>query len=129
MKRSEIKNCNGLTLLELMIVIGLMAVFAILTIPYGLDFYQARVTEESVRSVYSVLSRAQSHATTNKGDSSWGVKFFHEENRYVFFKGERYDSRDVVYDQIFEMADGISMDGVSEVVFRKNTGEPKIFTE
>ncbi len=129
MKQSEIKNCKGFTLLELMIVIALMVIFAVLTLPYGMNFYRSRTVEEESRTISNVLARAQSHAITGKEDSNWGVKFFHEQNEYIFFKGERYDERDVVYDQLFRSPSGIETEGIIEIVFEKNTGDPKIFLE
>ncbi len=123
------QRTNGFTLLELMIVISLMVSFAILTIPYTMSFYQSRAVEEQSRIMVNVLERAQSHAITAKEDSDWGVRFFHETNEYLFFKGERYDIRDSDYDQTFKTAQGVVTEGVIEIVFRKNTGEPKIFTE
>ncbi len=129
MKQEERKNCKGFTLLELMIVIGLMVIFAVLTLPYGMNFYRSRAVEEESRTISNVLARAQSHAITGKEDSNWGVRFFHDNSEYVFFKGERYDERDVVYDQIFRASSGILTEGVVEIVFEKNTGDPKIFSE
>jgi Tfp pilus assembly protein FimT len=129
MKQSEIKKYSGFTILELMIVIGLMVIFGVLTLPYGMNFYRSRSVEEQSRTMSNVLSRAQSHAITGKGDSSWGVKLFHDEGYYTFFKGESYDEREVTYDQVFKTESGTETEGISEIVFEKNTGNPKIQTE
>ncbi len=120
---------RGFTLLELMIVIGLMVLFAILTIPYGMDFYQSRLLEEETRTIANVISRAQSHALSGKEDSDWGVRFFHEEGKYIFFKGSRYSMRDSFFDQEFTMTRGSSTEGVAEVVFEIHTGDVKVFKD
>jgi len=130
-QRIKLKNNQGrkgFTLLELMLVIGLMVIFATLTIPYGMDFYRSRAVEEQTRTISNILSRAQSHAITGKEDSNWGVMFFHEQGEYVFFKGVRYSERDTVYDQTFKSSGGVSTEGITEIVFEKNTGDPKVYT-
>ncbi len=120
---------KGFTLLELMIVIGLMVIFAVLTIPYGIDFYQSRLLEEETRTISNVLARAQSHAVSGREDSDWGVRFFHEEGRYIFFKGSRFSMRDGLFDQEFTMSSGSSTEGAAEVVFEIHTGDVKVFSE
>ena len=124
-----INKQRGFTLIELMIVIGLIAIFTMMTLPYGMNFYRSRVVEEESRAISNVLARAQSHAVSGKEDSDWGIKFFHEENRYTLFKGNRYVSRDIVYDQTFNMPTGASTEGIIEIVFERHTGDPKVFNE
>lgn len=120
---------KGITLIEIMIVIALMVLFSTLTIPYGINFYRSKVVEEITMTISNVLARAQSHALTAKEDSSWGVKFFYNENKYVFFKGDRYSERDANYDHSFSYQSGVDAEGVAEIVFEKITGRPQIFLE
>ena len=129
MKQGEINNCSGFTLLEIMIVIGLMVIFAVLTIPYGMNFYQSRILEEETRAVSNILARAQSHAMAGKEDSDWGIRFYHNEAKYVLFKGSRYNQRDTAFDQEFVLPPGTETEGIVEVVFEIHTGNSNVFGE
>ena len=126
------KNKNngfGFTMIELMIVTGLMVFFGIITIPYGLNFYQSRIIEEESRIMFNILERAKSHAVSGKEDSNWGIRFYHDENKYVFFKGSSYENRALVYDRSFFLPSGMETEGFLEIVFEKHTGNPMVFTE
>ncbi len=117
---------EGFTLLELMIVIGLVVLLTVMTIPYGMDFYRSRILEEETKSVSVVVERARTNALTGKRDKDWGV-YFLEDDCYEIFSGdgERYEEggRDDIYDQRFCAPSGVEVDtDIEEIIFRRDGG-------
>ena len=119
----------GFTLMELLVVIGLIVLFAAMTTPYGINFYEEVSLEENADMLAQSLKKCQSRAIAGKEDSDWGVKISPDDQEcsscYVIFKGGSYDTRDENFDQVFTMTSEVSLDGVTEVVFEKGTGVPK----
>jgi prepilin-type N-terminal cleavage/methylation domain-containing protein len=128
-KREKVK---GFTLLELIIVLALLGLFLTLTIPFGMDFYRENVLQEQTSRLANNLKIAQSHAQSQKDNSSWGIKFEPTDqgctNCYVMFQGNSYSERNSTYDKVFNITSGVTMEGVIEIVFEKVTGDPQIIT-
>ena len=120
MKRKE---KQGFTLVEVLVVVALITLFLFMTVPFTMDFYRDQVLEGQTSSLANNLKVAQSHARSGKNDSSWGIKFF--EDNYILFMGDSYDEegRDDTYDKTFKITSGIEVEGVSEIVFEKDTGK------
>jgi prepilin-type N-terminal cleavage/methylation domain-containing protein len=120
------RNTRGFTLIELLIVLALTGLFLALTVPYGMNFYRQRILDEETSKLMNNLKIAQSHSIAGKGNSSWGVVLF--EDCYILFMGDYYedDGRNEDYDKTFNLSPGITIDGFSEIVFEKNTGEPNV---
>ena len=119
--------------MEILIVISLMVIFTALTVPFGVSFYRRQILGEQTATLANNLKVAQSHAQTAKNDSSWGIKFYPEDqectNCYILFQGVSYNLRseaDKVFDKVFTISSGVLLEGVSEIVFEKGTGEPSI---
>ncbi len=123
-KTKNLKSSFGFTLIEIIIVVSLIALFVFLVTPFGLDFYREQVLEESTISIADKLKLAQSRALSEKNNSSWGVRFIHEEGKYVLFQGDSYDQRDSDYDQEFTLPSGMTIEGINEIVYEKGTGDP-----
>ncbi len=107
-----------------MIVIALLAIFTILTLPYSMNFFKARVLDEEIRAVSLILKRAQAYAISGKDDSDWGVNIFQEEGRYEIFKGNICGAGEVY--QSFNVSPGIEIESIDCVIFERNTGNPQI---
>ncbi len=118
---------KGFTFLELMIVIALLAIFTVITLPYGVGFFQSRLLDEEIDAVTNILQRAQSNAISGKDDSDWGVNFFQEEGRYEIFKGSDCNSGQV--HQVFQVSSATQMEGIDCVIFERNTGDPQIIAD
>ncbi len=118
-------NSRGFTLLELMIVIGLIVIFVALTIPYGMRFYDSRVLQGETTSVFNVLERARVHAVSGKEDSDWGIDFS-SHGEYHLLKGSNCDTGEIF--QTFPITSGVEIDtDIACIIFEKNTGKPKIY--
>ena len=118
----SIANGRGVSLLELMIVIGISALLVAVSLPLAINFYKTRQLDVHHQGIVQALRRAQSKATAIEDDSSFGVYLTSEQ--YVLFKGNSYDSRDFAYDEDFNLPDNLVITGLSEIVFSKLEGIP-----
>jgi len=114
---------NSFTLIELLIVIGIIAILASFSFLFGLDFYKSQQLESQTQTILQTLRRAQSKAMSVELDSSFGV-YFTDQN-YILFKGNSYAERDPQCDEVFDLPEIINVSGLSEVVFLKFEGLPK----
>ncbi|MBN1617772.1 type II secretion system protein [Candidatus Dojkabacteria bacterium] len=115
---------NGFTLIEILLVISLMGIiFIIIT---GVDRSAIIRNDLIVASdmVASSIRRAQSLSQAMQQDSQWGVRIVN--NQIIVFKGDSYDTRDSIYDDVYEVPSSISISGLDEIIFAKLTGDPDI---
>lgn len=115
---------KSFTLIELLIVIALVVSIMALAVPFGVEFLQKQRIEEETATLANNLKAAQARATAGKNDSSWGIKFFEDEDYYVLFAGESYETRISKYDEAFQLSSGTNITGADEIVFEKITGQP-----
>jgi len=118
---------KGLTLFEILIVIGIIAILLSLTLPLGLDFYRSQQLETQSQGVIQALRRAQLKAMSVESDSAFGVHL--TDDNYTLFKlskGEIYATRDANFDEVFDLPMIITVSGLNEVVFSKLEGKPNI---
>ena len=113
---------EGFTVVEIMLVLGLVAVLASVLTPITLNFYRSEQLDAHTGAVVQALRRAQIQSMNLEDDSSFGVRF--DFGEYVLFKGVSYLKREQDYDEIFKLPQGFSLDGLSEVVFSKIRGIP-----
>lgn len=116
------KKVKGFTLVELLLVIGLMLIIGVFMFPLGISFYRSQMANEAVEGIQSALRQAQTFAITGKHDSSFGVKFFADS--YLLFEGESYASRNTTEDELFSIGARIEDVGPDEVVFELFSGLP-----
>jgi len=114
---------KGFTLIEILITIFLIVILASFIVSVGLNFYKSQQLEVYSQAVLQTLRRAQSKTVSVELDSSFGV--YLTNNNYTLFKGNSYDTRDVQYDEVFDLPEIIKVSGLSEVVFLKTEGLPK----
>ena len=115
-------DSGGLTLVELLIVIGILVLLIITSTPMAINFYKTRTMDVSLNSIVQTLRRAQLKAMSLEGDSSFGVYLTSE--KWVLFKGNSYLVRDVAYDEVFDLPKNLQLSGLSEIVFSKLRGAP-----
>jgi len=115
---------RGLTLLEILLVVGIVAILVSLTLPLGLDFYRSQQLETQSQGVIQALRRAQLKAISVESDSSFGV--YLTDDNYTLFKGSSYLTRDADFDEVFDLPMIITVSGLQEIVFSKLEGKPNI---
>jgi prepilin-type N-terminal cleavage/methylation domain-containing protein len=113
----------GFTLLEILLVIGIISILLVFIVPLSLDFYKSQQFEIQTQSVIQTLRRAQSKAMAMEQDTSFGLHI--TDQNYTLFKGNSYATRDTQYDEIFDFSEIINIGGLNEIVFLKSEGVPK----
>jgi prepilin-type N-terminal cleavage/methylation domain-containing protein len=114
---------KGFTLLEILLVIGIISILLVFIVPVSLDFYKNQQLEVQTQSIIQTLRRAQSKAMAVELDSAFG--FYITSQNYTLFRGNSYATRDAQYDEVFELPEIISIGGLTEIVFLKSDGLPK----
>lgn len=118
---------KGFTLLETLLVILIIVFLAALIFPLGLDFYKNQQLQTHSQQILQTLRRAQSKAMAGEQDSSFGVYFDNDNNKYILFKGNSYPTRDSQYDEVFDLPAIIAISGLPdppEIIFSKLEGKP-----
>ncbi len=117
---SVMRTRSAFTLLELLLVIGILSVIAALNLPLYYRF-QIRSDLDLVNSqAVQGLARARLLSQTGQRDSAWG---FYVPNG-TLYKGQSYATRDANFDERYPMPSTISVSGLLDVAYTKITGIP-----
>lgn len=118
--KSAKKLTLGFSLLEVIVVIGIVGLLATISTSVYSSFKAHENIEIATTSVVEAIRYAQSNSQAGKGDSSWGVEII--PTSVIIFKGTSYSSRDVSADQSLDFSSGVVASGLSEIIFSKITG-------
>jgi prepilin-type N-terminal cleavage/methylation domain-containing protein len=113
---------KGFTLIEVLLSIAIIGIMTAISIPVFYNYQIKNDTYLAVSTIVQSLRRAQILTQAVEVDAAWGVKV--QQGGIVLFKGTTYSSRDVSFDEVFDMSTTIIPSGLSEVVFNKMTGLP-----
>ena len=120
---------EGFTLLELLVVLGILIILMAIALPNLRAFQQNYDLENSMGGIVSSLRLAQGQTVASEGESQYGVYFntSADPQEYIIFKGESYALRDVSSDVIHKLLkpvviSTIDLWGNNEVVFERLTG-------
>ena len=120
-KKAVSLTSSGFSLMELIIVIGILSLFLAVS-SSGFSIFKSHSNLEiTTNGVVEAIRLAESSAQSGKGDSKWGVEIL--SNQVVIFKGDTYASRNASFDEFFNFPGGISASGLAEIVFEKITGK------
>ena len=111
---------RAFTLLELLFVVAIIVFLVLLIIPLGLNFYKSQQLDTHTRQIIQTLRRAQLSAMSVEEDSSFGVYLTND--NYTLFRGSSYVTREIQYDEVFDLPQIVNISGFSEVVFSKLDG-------
>lgn len=129
-------NQTGLTITELMVVIGIMVILLVATLPiYGRLQASVRLNESGAQLVQA-LRLARERSVTGYNNAHHGV--YLETNsaaadRYIIFQGNDYASRAASYDRIVELPNGLNFSFVgltllngddAQINFSSGLGQP-----
>jgi len=109
------KEQKGFTLIEVMLVVAMIAMLASMTIPISFGSLKKQSVEEESSKLLGILRQTQAKSMEGRDDSLWGVYFTPES--YTVFKGNSYEEREPVYDEVFELFSDINVAGAPEIVF------------
>lgn len=118
------KKRTGLTLIELLVALSLLALIFGWGLLSSIGFYR-RVTLQGERdNILSLLRRARAKAVDNIAESHHGLSV--GSATYTLFRGDSYAARAASYDENFPRSGAVALSGLSEVVFQALSGDSTV---
>jgi len=111
---------KGFTAIETLLTLGIIAVTAGMSIPLYRTYQVRNDLDIAVEQAKHALERAQVLARAGQNDSLWG----YEAVEGVLFQGESFEVRESQADETYIVPGGITVSGLTEVVFQRVSGEP-----
>lgn len=99
MEKSIYANRSGMTLMELVVVMGIFIAIAAAARFFPIDYFYARSLDDDVSKVAFALRGAHDRAVTQDSGMAWGVHFVNGasgNDYYQVFKGDTYAAGTVV---------------------------------
>lgn len=130
---SRISNNNfrdGFTLVEILVIVGIMVILIALAIPSYRFFQQESDLVNNTEEIINTLRLAQNKTLASERASQYGVYFDQSTSpqQYTLFKGSNYASRDISFDEVRKLSKSIEISeinfngGGSEVIFDRISG-------
>lgn len=123
MNNSPPAGRQGVSIIELLLTISLVAIIGASATPVYTNFLARNYLENKTNEVISSLQTAKTNSISGKEDSSWGVYLTSE---ITLFKGSTYATRDAAFDQTYPIPISITVSGISEIVFGQPVGDPNL---
>lgn len=123
------KTRAGFTLIEIIISVGLLAILGGLGLVMSMDSYRGHAFRNERDIIVSALQKARSQSISNmcQGDCTGGQPHgvYLEDNQYVIFQGENYETRASQYDEVIIAQTGTTkIEGpLRSVVFSQLSGQ------
>jgi prepilin-type N-terminal cleavage/methylation domain-containing protein len=111
---------KGFTLVEIMLVIGLIAAITSISFPAYRNYLIKNSLEMATMNSANFIRKAQILSMIGENDSRWGVYLTNEE--IILYQGDSYTTRDPEYDEIFTNPESIQISGDTEINFEILTG-------
>ncbi len=117
------EHSNGYTILEFLVVIGIMLMVSLFTVSVSLPELQRERVGDTANNVASALFLAQQNAYAGNGNTAHGIKF--NGSSFEVFEGETYDTKTI--SETIQLPANVRItnisfaDGKQEVVFPKDT--------
>lgn len=123
---NSLNSNKGITLIEIMIVIVVMAIVSAAAMPIFGNFYlSSQLDENSVR-VIRTLRTAKDRSVAGVNNSQHGIKF--QSDSYTLYQGPSFALRDAAYDRTVVLDNILTLtwnlSGSDEISFSKGTGKP-----
>ncbi len=116
------KKISGVTLVEMLIVFGIMAVLVGLTAAISNTSINNSEFDRVKDALRGELFAAQADTMAGTLDSTWGVTF--GLNSITRYKGNNYEDRDTDFDLVNDFSNNVIISGADEVVFTRPYGIP-----
>jgi prepilin-type N-terminal cleavage/methylation domain-containing protein len=113
----------GFTIFEFLVVTGIFAVLASISLFVGFDVYRSTAFHDEVRTAATLLATARSRAMSNTNAAPHGVAIL--PSQYVVFEGASYGANPA-QDEATAAAPSVSRIGMTEVVFAQLTGDATV---
>lgn len=113
---------RGFTIIELLIVIGMTAIFAGFTAIVSTPAVRNAEFDRVRETVRNELATAQADTIGGTLDASWGVAF--SSNSITRYRGANYATRNIAFDHVTTFGNGVVLSGATDVAFVRPTGLP-----
>jgi len=130
MKKPILVNGRGFSLIEILLVIGILMIVLTLSLISFRVLTRKADLDVSLENIIIALNTAKNKTLASEGASRYGVYFdTNTPSRYVLFKGQDYISRDVAFDEIYVLPSAVVIPSLSlngggnEVVFNRLKGD------
>jgi prepilin-type N-terminal cleavage/methylation domain-containing protein len=110
----------GFTLIEILVVLGILSVIAMFGYLVTMDFYKSYAFNAERDTIVAILQKARSQSLANINESVHGVHF--DPAQYVVFQGSVYNSGDA-FNQVIPSSFSVTHNGVADVVFAQLSGD------
>lgn len=117
------QNNRGITLLEVLLSVAIIALLAGLASPIYFSFYLRNELNVTEQTIVESIRRAQVLSQAVDGDTTWGTNI--SAGEITLFRGASFVARDSGYDEVSLFLNTITASGIDEVVFEKFSGEPQ----
>lgn len=115
-------NTAGFTIVELMIVIGILVVIAATASPLFGNLNNNSQLDAARDILVQDLYQAQTFSRNRSRDTSWGVAV--NGQVITLFSGTSYAARDTASDIVYTVPSAITLSGSSQIVYSKLYGLP-----
>lgn len=116
---------SGLTVIELIVVVSLMSIFAVLTLSYFIDYRNEQMVRTAVVEVSSIIKETRLKTLSAETTDKYGLHF--DSDKVVLFVGDIYDSASSTNQEFLinqAILDTNLSDGSDEIIFERLTGVP-----
>jgi prepilin-type N-terminal cleavage/methylation domain-containing protein len=121
------KSSQGFTLMEIILVLGLLGIIFAFTAFITFDTYRGSSFRNERDTIIGTLQRARTESMNNvcagscTNSKPHGVYF--TSTSYTLFQGATYASRDIAYDEVRNVPTGVQLHGLQEVIFSLLSGD------
>ncbi len=118
------KKRSGFTLFELAVAFGIGLILSAAVVIISINFIKNRQIETVQETLVSYLRAAEQRALASEGNVPHGVSM--TGGNLTLFRGTSYAARQTNYDTVLPYPSYITVAGITEVVFAKQTGAPSV---
>ncbi len=112
----------GFTLIELIVVIGIVVLLAAIFLPIGFNFYRLQIFNRINDQVIWLIKEARAGALSQKGDLNFGVHL--EGDQIIAYQGNNFSERQSDLDQVYPIPSFIKFSGISDISFNPGSALP-----
>jgi Tfp pilus assembly protein FimT len=122
MKAIKIDKYSGFTLVELLLIIALILIISLTSVSFYSRFIIQSAVLDTQDQLAESLQKAQIYSMTGKQNTPWGVNY--SLNAITLFQGSDYYTRNIAFDEKFNINSNITVSGISQIYFNRLIGTP-----
>lgn len=115
---------KGFSLIEILVVLGILGIVGSISVVTYNTMRKVGDVKHATYVFVDALKEAKNKAKIMEYNIDWGVNLSNTD--IVVFGGSSYSGRDTSKDKTFDIPDGLTITGPTEIVFSKFTGLPTI---